>query len=84
VKTSHSLLALAALSAVAFGKPAQPRDEWQRGLRLEEAVRAADLILAVRVEEGTKIKLMWGGKGESFTLQFRLKPVRTVKGVERR
>ena len=81
MKALISSLVVLVIAVTAIAQQAQPRDEWHRGLRLEDPVREADLILAVQVEEVTEIKLMQGGKGESSMLQFRFKPLKTIKGV---
>ena len=81
MKTPAFLLALALPLASAFAQQAPPREEWYRGLELEEAAANAELILVVRVEEVSEIRIVSGGKGESATQQFRLKPLRVVKGV---
>lgn len=81
MKTLAILLALALPVATVFSQQVPPRDEWYRGLELEEATASAELILVVRVEEVSEIRVVSGGKGESATQQFRLKPVRVLKGV---
>ncbi|MEA3209617.1 MAG: hypothetical protein QOE70_2674 [Chthoniobacter sp.] len=81
MKTICSLLGVLALLATASAQQVPPREEWYRGLDLEEAAARAELILAARVEEVTEVRLVSGGKGESTTLQVRFKPVRVVKGV---
>src|SRR5687767_13594465 len=72
-----------AAAAFAFSTLAHsaPRGEWFRNLSLEGAARASDLIVAVQVSEVTEVKLMRGGKGESVMYQYRLKPVKVLKGV---
>ena len=81
MKTLALLLALAFPVVPVFAQQAPPRDEWYRGLELEEAAANAELILVVRVEEVSEIRIVSGGKGESATQQFRFKPLRVVKGV---
>lgn len=81
MKTIVSLLVSAAFTMAASAQQPPPRDEWFRGLELEDAVGNAELILAARVEEVTEIRLVRGGKGEGATQQFRLKPLRVLKGV---
>ena len=81
MKTPAFLFALALPLVSAFAQQAPPREEWYRGLELEEAAASAELILVVRVEEVSEIRIVSGGKGESATQQFRLKPLRVVKGV---
>src|SRR5438067_1125674 len=82
METVVRLIVSEALIGGVFGQvPAAPRSEWYRGLELEEATASADLIVAARVEEVSEIRLVFGGKGESSTQQFRLKPVRVLKGV---
>ncbi len=81
MKTPALLLALALPLVSAFAQQAPPREEWYRGLELEGAAASAELILVVRVEEVSEIRIVSGGKGESATQQFRLKPLRVLKGV---
>jgi hypothetical protein len=59
---------------------AAPREEWFRGLDLEQAVHA-DLILVARVAEVGESKIVFGGKAERSLQQFKFEPVRTLKGV---
>ena len=82
MKTPALLLALVLplVSAFAQQQP-PPREEWYRGLELEDAAGNAELILVVRVEEVTEVRIISGGKSASATQQFRLKPLRVVKGV---
>jgi HEAT repeat protein len=81
MKTFAALLVFATLATSAFAQQPPPREEWYRGLELEEAAGSAELILVAHVEEVSQIRLVRGGKGESSMQQFRLKPVRVVKGV---
>ena len=83
MKTPALLLALVLPVVSAFAQQQPPRDEWYRGLDLEEAVANAELILVVRVEEATVIQIITGGKSSSgnSNQQFRLKPLRVLKGV---
>ena len=81
MKTLAVLLALALSPVAAFAQQPPPREEWYRGLELEEAAGNAELIVVARVEEVTEIRVVHGGKGESATQQFRFKPLRVVKGV---
>ena len=81
MKTLALLLAFALPSATVLAQQPPPREEWYRGLELEEAAGRAELIVVARVEEVTEIRVVHGGKGESATQQFRLKPLRVVKGV---
>ncbi len=70
-------LILAALAVA----PAQAREEWFRGLDLENSVAAADLILVAKVTEVSDTKTVYGGKAERTTQQVKFQPVRTLKGV---
>jgi HEAT repeat protein len=62
-------------------RPASPREEWFHNLSLENAAAGAELIVAVQVAGVTEITLMRGGKGESSMFQYKLKPVRVLKGI---
>ena len=81
MKTFALVLALALSPVAAFAQQPPPREEWYRGLELEDAAGNAELIVVARVEEVTEIRVVRGGKGESATQQFRFKPLRVVKGV---
>src|SRR3989442_6112431 len=74
-------LLLGLLAALTFTQAAGARGEWYRGLDLEEAVRASDLILVARVAEVSEAKTVSGGKAEYTTQQIKFEPVRTLKGV---
>lgn len=81
MKTLPPLLAFAALAGLSWAQQTPPRDEWYRGLEFEDAASRAELIVAVWFEEVSEIRLVSGGKGESSMQQYRLKPVRVLKGV---
>ena len=57
------------------------RDEWFRGLDLEQATSEANLVLVARVVEVTEIKLTLGGKVEQSLQQFKFEPLQVLKGV---
>ncbi len=57
------------------------REEWFRGLDLEQPLRNATLVMAARVDNVDEIKISSGGKGETTLLQFKFKPVHVLKGV---
>jgi HEAT repeat protein len=57
------------------------REEWFRGLDLEQSLHDATLVMAARVDEADEIKISTGGKGEQTLLQFKFRPVRVLKGV---
>ncbi|AGA31265.1 HEAT repeat domain-containing protein [Singulisphaera acidiphila] len=50
-------------------------------LDLEAPIMQAELILVVRLVDMTESKLVYGGKTEVVTQQFRFEPVRTIKGI---
>ncbi|HEV3120250.1 MAG TPA: hypothetical protein VGY53_00035, partial [Isosphaeraceae bacterium] len=50
-------------------------------LDLERAIAQSELIVAVRLADMTEAKIVYGGKSERVTQQFRFTPVRTLKGV---
>src|SRR5262245_30954295 len=50
-------------------------------LDLEGALARADLVLVVRVVDVSEEKIVYGGKAERSTQQFRFGPVRTLKGI---
>jgi HEAT repeat protein len=57
------------------------REEWFRGLDLENALAQAELVMIARVTEVSETKIVFGGKGESTLQQFKFAPLRTLKGV---
>ena len=57
------------------------REEWFRGLDLEQPLRNATLVMAARVDDVDEIKISSGGKGETTLLQFKFTPVHVLKGV---
>ena len=82
MKTPAFLLALVLPLVSAFAQQPPPREEWYRGLEVEDAVANAELILVVRIEEVSQIQIITGGKSaSSTTAQIRLKPLRVLKGV---
>lgn len=50
-------------------------------LDLESAVQQAELILAARLVDVTETKIVHGGRNVEVTQQFRLEPVRVLKGI---
>ncbi|SIO28439.1 hypothetical protein SAMN05444166_3486 [Singulisphaera sp. GP187] len=50
-------------------------------LDLEDPIARAELILVVRLVGVTESKVVYGGKTEVVTQQFRFEPVRTIKGI---
>jgi HEAT repeat protein len=50
-------------------------------LDLEPAVAQAELVLAVRLADVTETKIVHGGRNVEVTQQFRLEPVRVLKGI---
>jgi HEAT repeat protein len=81
MKTITLLIGVSMVLGGAFAQQAGPREEWFRGLELEEAASRAELILAARIEEVSEIRLVFGGKGESSIQQYRLNPLHVLKGV---
>ncbi len=57
------------------------REEWYRGLDLENAVGKASLVLVARVANVSETKLILGGKAERALQQFQFEPVQVLKGV---
>ena len=57
------------------------REEWFRGLDLEQGVSQASLVLVARVAEVTETKLTLGGKVEQSLRQFKFQPLQVLKGV---
>jgi HEAT repeat protein len=64
-------------------RPVGPLRRFAKGglLDLEDAVARAELIIAVRLVDMTEAKIVYGGKTEVVTQQFKFEPVRTLKGI---
>src|SRR5262249_8893777 len=75
-----ALLAALCLLGAVPAADAAPREEWFRGLDLEQAVHA-DLILVARVAARGASKIVSGGEAERSLQQCNFEPVRTLKGV---
>src|ERR1700677_682773 len=67
------------LTAGAFAASQNP--DWARGLDLERAAAASDLIVVVKVTAVEEINFMRGGKGGRSVQQYKFKPLRVLKGV---
>jgi len=85
-KSTAGKLFLASIAVLVLILPAPPaasaaREEWFRGLDLEQPLRNATLVMAARVEDVDEIKISSGGKGETTLLQFKFSPVHVLKGV---
>jgi hypothetical protein len=50
-------------------------------LDLENTIASAELIVAVRLLDVSESKIIRGGKREEVTAQYRLEPVRILKGI---
>ncbi len=50
-------------------------------LDLEPAVAQAELVLAVRLVDVTETKIIHGGQNVQVTQQYRLEPIRVLKGI---
>jgi hypothetical protein len=79
--STPSVLAVLLLLTAFSTLPAWARDEWFRGLDLEGAVARSDLVIVARVDEVSERKIIYGGKSEQVSQQFKFAPVRTLKGV---
>src|SRR3990172_13109458 len=72
---------LTLLGLAILAKPSFAREEWYRGLDLENAVGKSSLVLVARVGDVSETKLIMGGKAERTLQQFEFEPVLVVKGV---
>jgi hypothetical protein len=81
MKTIALVVVASMVISCAFAQQVAPREEWFHGLELEDAAGRAELILAARIEEVSEIRLVFGGKAESSMQQYRLEPLRVLKGV---
>ena len=80
-KKSIYLLMFLNCLATLQSRPAFAREEWFRGLDLEQGVSEASLVLVARVGEVTETKLTLGGKVEQSLQQFKFEPLHALKGV---
>ena len=77
-----ALAALLTLASTVAGQAAGSRSPGRPVvLDLEAAVVQAELVLAVRLAEVTETKIVHGGRNEQVTEQYRLEPVRVLKGI---
>ena len=72
---------LALFTVLVCGQTTQAKEEWYRGVDLEQPIRASDLILVARIGEVSETKTVSGGKAEYTVQQIKFEPVRTLKGV---
>ena len=79
LRVSAAWLALLILAAPPAARAA--REEWFRGLDLEQPLRNATLVMVARVDDVDEIKISSGGKGETTLLQFKFTPLHVLKGV---
>jgi HEAT repeat protein len=82
VISKYSLCLLIFLNCLALQPRAGlAREEWFRGLDLEQGISDASLVLVARVGDVTETKLTLGGKVEQSLQQFKFEPVQVLKGV---
>lgn len=60
---------------------ASAKGPWAPALDLEPSLRSAALVLAVRVEGVSQMRVVYGGKGTSTLYQYTFEPIRILKGV---
>jgi HEAT repeat protein len=66
---------------LALTPQARPRGERAPALDLEAAVSVAELVIVARLDEVTETTIVRGGRTAQVTQQFRLKPLRVLKGI---
>jgi len=60
---------------------ASAKGPWAPALDLEPSLRSAALVLAVRVEDVSEIRVVYGGKMTETLYQYTFEPIRVLKGV---
>lgn len=64
------------LASLAHGK-----SQWVSEYDLEPSLRLAALVVAVRVESVSPVRVVYGGKGSQTIYQYTFTPIRVLKGV---
>ena len=60
---------------------AYAKSRWTSELDLEPSLRSAALVMAVRVEDVSQVRVVYGGKGSETIYQYTFEPIRVLKGV---
>ncbi len=60
---------------------AHSKSHWASELDLEPSLRAAALVIAVRVEDVSEVRVVYGGKGTETLYQYTFEPIQVLKGV---
>ncbi len=76
------VLAIVGLVAAVFiMTSAYATTPWASELDLEPSLRSAALVLTVRVEDVSQMRVIYGGKGSETLYQYTFEPIRVLKGV---
>ncbi len=74
-------LAFVLLVVGLFAETTHAKTTWTSELDLEPSLRKAALVMAVRVDDVSQIRLVYGGKGSEMLYQYSFTPVDVLKGV---
>ena len=61
---------------------ASAKSPWASELDLEPSLRSAALVMAVRVEDVSQVRVIYGGKGSETLYQYTFEPIRVLKCSE--
>ena len=56
------------------------KSSWVSDLDFEPSLRLAALVIAVRVDDVSQVRLVYGGKGSTTLSQYTFKPIRVWFG----
>lgn len=77
--------ALALISLVTWAciltPAAYSKSPWASELDLEPSLRSAALVMVVRVDDVSEVRVVYGGKGSETLYQYTFEPIRVLKGV---
>ena len=81
-RRSHALAFFGLVAGVCIiTSTASAKGPWTPALDLEPSLRSAALVLAVRVEDVSEIRVVYGGKMTETLYQYTFEPIRVLKGV---
>ena len=79
---SYALAFVGLVAGVCIITPAaSAKSPWAPALDLEPSLRSAALVLAVRVEDVSQLRVVYGGKMSETLYQYTFEPIRVLKGV---
>ena len=76
-----ALVLVILLVGVCITTPVAHAKNWASEFDLEPSLRAAALVMAVRVVDVSQVRVVYGGKGFETLYQYTFEPIRILKGV---